>query len=213
MITSEFLQNLITRLIETLTLSFTSCSIGALLGFLLGIFLYKTHKNDKIIKKFFYSITNKIIDISTHLPFLFFSFFTVLIFQIFFRNDTKGGFLCACFILTIYLTLVFSKKIEKIFIKNTKNYIFCLKKIIKNKIIISELIIQKTSLLITGICYSTIAGGSFGGSHKNGLGLGVLAYEKYKNGDDLEVFICFIVILLTIQIIYLIGDYLSKKLK
>ncbi|WP_334331124.1 hypothetical protein [Candidatus Phytoplasma prunorum] len=215
---TDFLEQLIKRLTETLELSFISCCIGALLGFLLGISLYKTRKNDKTIKKIFYSTINKIINISTHLPFIFFSLFTVLIFEFFFQNNKKGGFLCACFILTTYLTLVFAKKIEKIFIKNTKNYTFCLKKIIKNKNFISELIIQKTSLFITGICYSTIAGGSFGGNNfdnKNngGLGLGIIAYEKYKEGETLHVLICFIVIVLTIQIIYSIGNYLSKKLK
>ncbi|CAP18517.1 probable transporter, permease component [Candidatus Phytoplasma mali] len=208
-----FLIKLMSKLKETLELSFISCFMGALLGFLLGISLYKTRKNDKIIKKIFYSTINKIINIFTHLPFIFFSLFTVLIFELFSKNNEKGGFICACFILTSYLTLVFAKKIEKMFIKNTKNYIFCLKKIIKNKNFISELTIQITSLFITGICYSTIAGGSFGGNNEGGLGLGVIAYEQYKNDQGFNVLICFIVIVLTIQIIYLIGNYLSQKIK
>ncbi|MDV3167087.1 MAG: hypothetical protein Q8784_01480 [Vigna little leaf phytoplasma] len=222
-------------LMQTCLFVFISSLIAIFLGFGLGMILYCNYYKKTLLQKIIYSTIFFFIHVLTTLPFVCFSFFVLVILKkLIFSQITNHKTLFSYICLTFFLTLIFTKQCSKIW-KKIFTKINYKKNIKKEKMDLSYQIkndiTYKVNVLINnGFAYAIIIS-----SYLEDRYIGHLFYNSLKyliqgennlnttfNKINIHcsalnltnenfLFVIFIVMLIIIQIIYLLTNFIISK--
>ncbi|MDC9032142.1 ABC transporter permease subunit [Columbia Basin potato purple top phytoplasma] len=209
--------------IETVKLTFLSCFISSVLGFLLAVYLYllKLQKNNKL-----YFLINFFINIILSTPYLM---LIILIINHFLGPYFRCyyGFKAAFFCLSFILIFVFARNCEHIFLQiNTELYqtaytLGANKKQFIQYFLLTEarvfIVVKLISLFISSLAYSSVLhivgqGGLSNIIYIYGWNNSNINFKKSGFEEIDLILVSIIIIFLLVQIVNLIGNFIIRKL-
>ena len=211
---AQTLNLLYTATLETLYMTFAAAAIAALVGIPLGVLLYATRPNNFLAKRSIHLPLGIVINIGRSVPFM-----VLMLAIIPFTRSVAGsaiGNTAALVPLSISAIPFIARMVENIINEVPKGLIEAAQAMgatpiqIVGKVLLPEaragLINTMTIVIIALIGYTAIAGAIGAG------GLGKVAksygYDRYKPEI---MFACVVILVIMVQCIQSLGDYLSKR--
>lgn len=211
---AQTLNLLYTATLETLYMTFAAAAIAALVGIPLGVLLYATRPNNFLAKRSIYLPLGIVINIGRSVPFMVLML-AIIPFTRFVAGSAIGN-TAALVPLSISAIPFIARMVENIINEVPKGLIEAAQAMgatpiqIVGKVLLPEaragLINTMTIVIIALIGYTAIAGAIGAG------GLGKVAksygYDRYKPEI---MFTCVVILVIMVQCIQSLGDYLSKR--
>lgn len=211
---AQTLNLLYTATLETLYMTFAAAAIAALVGIPLGVLLYATRPNNFLAKRSIYLPLGIVINIGRSVPFMVLML-AIIPFTRFVAGSAIGN-TAALVPLSISAIPFIARMVENIINEVPKGLIEAAQAMgatpmqIVGKVLLPEaragLINTMTIVIIALIGYTAIAGAIGAG------GLGKVAksygYDRYKPEI---MFACVVILVIMVQCIQSLGDYLSKR--
>lgn len=211
---AQTLNLLYTATLETLYMTFAAAAIAALVGIPLGVLLYATRPNNFLAKRSIYLPLGIVINIGRSVPFMVLML-AIIPFTRFVAGSAIGN-TAALVPLSISAIPFIARMVENIINEVPKGLIEAAQAMgatpmqIVSKVLLPEaragLINTMTIVIIALIGYTAIAGAIGAG------GLGKVAksygYDRYKPEI---MFACVVILVIMVQCIQSLGDYLSKR--
>lgn len=211
---AQTLNLLYTATLETLYMTFVAAAIAALVGIPLGVLLYATRPNNFLAKRSIYLPLGIVINIGRSVPFMVLML-AIIPFTRFVAGSAIGN-TAALVPLSISAIPFIARMVENIINEVPKGLIEAAQAMgatpiqIVGKVLLPEaragLINTMTIVIIALIGYTAIAGAIGAG------GLGKVAksygYDRYKPEI---MFACVVILVIMVQCIQSLGDYLSKR--
>lgn len=211
---AQTLNLLYTATLETLYMTFVAAAIAALIGIPLGVLLYATRPNNFLAKRSIYLPLGIVINIGRSVPFMVLML-AIIPFTRFVAGSAIGN-TAALVPLSISAIPFIARMVENIINEVPKGLIEAAQAMgatpmqIVGKVLLPEaragLINTMTIVIIALIGYTAIAGAIGAG------GLGKVAksygYDRYKPEI---MFACVVILVIMVQCIQSLGDYLSKR--
>jgi len=211
MFSPDILNKVLNSLLETLNLILVSSLISIPIGFIIGFYII-LNKNNSILSK----ILSSIISLIRSIPFII---LMILIIPIsYYLFNTSIGFIPSIISLTIIGIATFTRLVEQSLIDINKinyelGYLLNANqfKLLTNIILIearASLVLAITNTLVSLLAYSTVLYIIGGG----GLGYTAIQVGYYSPVGKNIMWLSIIVLIILVQLIELIGKYISKKL-
>ena len=211
---AQTLNLLYTATLDTLYMTFAAAAIAALVGIPLGVLLYATRPNNFLAKRSIYLPLGIVINIGRSVPFMVLML-AIIPFTRFVAGSAIGN-TAALVPLSISAIPFIARMVENIINEVPKGLIEAAQAMgatpmqIVGKVLLPEaragLINTMTIVIIALIGYTAIAGAIGAG------GLGKVAksygYDRYKPEI---MFACVVILVIMVQCIQSLGDYLSKR--
>lgn len=207
---------LIQALYETLHMVTMSLIFGTLIGLPLGILLVITRKNGIWENPFIYHSINPIINILRSIPFIILLIAIVPLTKLI--AGTSIGTTAAIVPLTIYVAPYLARLIENSLLEVGDGIIEAAEamgatpfQIIRHFLLpesFSSLILTITTAII-GLIGATAMAGAVGGGGIGDLAL-VYGYQRF---DNIAILITVVILVVLVQIIQPIGNYLARKVR
>jgi D-methionine transport system permease protein len=200
---------------QTLQMVFLTLVIGGFCGLILGIILYGSSPNSLFPNKILYGILNFIINIVRPIPFII--FLTAVQPLTLLAMGTYIGTEAVIFPMCLMCTFATSRLVEQSLVSTDKTIIEAAKSMGAStiKIIYSVLIPESLAPLVLGYAFLFVAildmsamAGALGGG---GLGNFAIAYG-YQKFDTTVTWTAVAIIVVLVQIVQHIGNFLAKKL-
>ncbi|RPF56696.1 methionine ABC transporter permease [Abyssicoccus albus] len=207
---------LIQALYETLHMVTMSLIFGTLIGLPLGILLVITRKNGIWENPFIYHLINPIINILRSIPFIILLIAIVPLTKLI--AGTSIGTTAAIVPLTIYVAPYLARLIENSLLEVGDGIIEAAEamgatpfQIIRHFLLpesFGSLILTITTAII-GLIGATAMAGAVGGGGIGDLAL-VYGYQRF---DNIAILITVVILVVLVQIIQPIGNYLARKVR
>jgi D-methionine transport system permease protein len=194
---------------------FITLIIGGICGLILGVVLYGTAKNSLFSNKIIYNILNFIINVVRPIPFII--FITAVQPLTLLAMGTYIGTTAVIFPMCLMCTFATSRLVEQSLVSTDKNIIEAAQSMGAStlKIIWTVLLPESLAPLILGYAFLFVAildmsamAGALGGG---GLGNFAIAYG-YQKFDPKVTWTAVALIIILVQIVQQIGNFLAKKL-